>query len=189
MGRGRAELRFLLSSSDADPAALWAGNGPVAGGGSRAGALPPRRLAHSLGGGAGGGAWGGPLPPAARRGPPGFLERPRKCSRGWDLWPNRVGQGKLGLAYFRRGSVAKCGLWFSLGCKKKPIFAALAAGAWSSRRACRDWGFEERQWALCPDEGPVSNLDRAGPVSRGQGRFRGIQVQICSYNPVSLLGQ
>lgn len=61
------------------------------------------------------------------------------------------------------------GFGFLFVCEKKPVFPALAAGAWSSSRAPRDWGLEDREWPLCPDHGPVPNLDRAGFRGSGSG--------------------
>ena len=82
---GRGWLGFLPGSSVVVLAARWAGNGRVTGGWT---GMPGRRLISPPVGPQPlwGGAWGGHFPPAARRGPPGFLERTRKCSRGWDLW-------------------------------------------------------------------------------------------------------
>lgn len=65
------------------------------------------------------------------------------------------------------------GFGFLSVCKKKPVFPALAAGAWSSRGAPRDCGLEEREWPLCTDEGPVPNLDRAGFRGSGSGAIVG----------------
>lgn len=87
---------FSNGSSDAVPAVRWAGDGPIWGGKTgipgRRPISPPIGLRPLWGG-----AWGGHFSPAARRGPPGFLERTRKCSQGWDLWLNPLDWESLDL--------------------------------------------------------------------------------------------
>lgn len=126
----------------------WAGNGRVTGGWT---GIPGRRLISPPVGPQPlwGGAWGGHFPPAVRRGPPGFLERTRKCSRGWDLWLYPPVRESLDLLTSGEEVLRSVGFGFLSVCKKKPVFPALAAGAWSSRGAPRDCGLEEREWPLC----------------------------------------
>lgn len=112
VGKG-GYLRFLHGSSDAVLAVQWAGNGAVSGGRTGdpgpAPHLPADWPTASPGRGLG-------------RAPPTLYEArtsgiPREDSEvlsGVEFWVNPVGLGKLGLAYFRRGSVVNCPLRFYL---------------------------------------------------------------------------
>ena len=55
-------------------------------------------------------------------------------------------------------------------CKKKPVFPhPWLRELGLPRRAPRNGGLEQKEWPLCPDEGPVPNLDRAGFRGSGSG--------------------
>lgn len=110
----------------------------------------PHRLARSPCG------WGmgRALPARCARGPPGFLERTRKCSGGWICGSSPSVRDSLDLLTSGEEVWRSVAFGFLSVCGKKPISPAWIAGARSSRRAPRGWSLEEREWALHPDGGP-----------------------------------